>query len=311
MRFSFTDDQRALGRGVAELLQKHCTPEYLRASARGDELWSALCEVGVVGVLAAEEHGGLGLTEIDLMLPLEEAGKAALPHPLGDVAAIAVPLLGARAEPIITGAARIAVALDGYAWDAEGSQLALVARNGMVEIVDSFTTSPVEALDPTLRIFKIEGDSGTPLVPLKDARERGALAASAQLLGVAAHLIDMTATYAKERAQFGKPIGSFQAVKHHLANALLRLEFARPVVYNAANSLARALLTRSRDVSMAKAFSSDAATFAARIALQVHGAIGYTEESDVHLWLKRAWLLADSYGGADEHRARVADDLLS
>jgi alkylation response protein AidB-like acyl-CoA dehydrogenase len=135
--------------------------------------------------------------------------------------------------------------------------------------------------------------------------DRAAVASAAQLLGLADRMITLAADYAKERRQFGKPIGSFQAVKHHLANARVRLEFARPAVYRAADSLARNLPDRSEHASMAKAFASDAADLAARVALQVHGAIGYTWECDLHLFMKRAWALSASWGDAPTHRARV------
>ena len=106
----------------------------------------------------------------------------------------------------------------------------------------------------------------------------------------------MAATYAKERHQFGRPIGSFQAVKHLLADARVALEFARPATYRAAWSLATAQPTLSHDASMAKAMASDAADLAARVALQVHGAIGYTWECDLHFFLKRTWALVAGLG---------------
>ena len=112
----------------------------------------------------------------------------------------------------------------------------------------------------------------------------------------------MAATYAKERHQFGKPIGSFQAVKHQLADARVALEFARPATYRAAWSLATAQPTLSHDASMAKAMASDAADLSARVALQVHGAIGYTWECDLHFFLKRTWALSRAWGDADTHR---------
>ena len=124
-------------------------------------------------------------------------------------------------------------------------------------------------------------------------------------------MIAMAADYAKERHQFGKPIGSFQAVKHLLAGARVQLEFARPVVYAAAWSLDEAQPDASRAASVAKAYASDAATEAARVSLQVHGAIGYTWECDLQLFLKRAWALAASWGSAADHRARVLDSLVT
>ena len=114
-------------------------------------------------------------------------------------------------------------------------------------------------------------------------------------------MLDMTVDYAKERHQFGVPIGSFQAVKHQLADALKDLSFARPAVRRAAVTMS------GTDVSMAKAMASDAAETVGRVALQAHGAIGYTVEYDLHLYLKRAWALSRSWGTASAHRNRVAD----
>jgi alkylation response protein AidB-like acyl-CoA dehydrogenase len=124
-------------------------------------------------------------------------------------------------------------------------------------------------------------------------------------------MIELGAAYAKEREQFGVAIGTFQAVKHLLADALVRVEFARPAVYRAAHSVAVGAPNRSRDVSMAKAMASDAAIGSARASLQVHGAIGYTQEHDLHLWLRRARALANAWGTASWHRERVARAILS
>jgi hypothetical protein len=137
------------------------------------------------------------------------------------------------------------------------------------------------------------------------AFDRGAWGTAAVLVGLAQRMLDLTTEYVKERHQFGVPVGSFQAVKHHLADAALQLEFARPAVYRAAWSLAVRDNDRSRDVSMAKAMASDAAQFVGRQALQCQGAIGYTVESDLHLYLKRSWALARSWGDAWWHRDRV------
>ncbi|MET0902899.1 MAG: acyl-CoA dehydrogenase family protein [Acidimicrobiales bacterium] len=133
-----------------------------------------------------------------------------------------------------------------------------------------------------------------------DDPERLALGAAAQLVGLGQRMLDLTVDYAKQREQFGVPIGSFQAVKHHLANALKELAFSRPAVRRAAVTM------DPRDISMAKAMASDAARFSARQALQCHGAIGYTVEHDLHRYLKRTWTLARTHGDAAWHRERIA-----
>jgi alkylation response protein AidB-like acyl-CoA dehydrogenase len=136
------------------------------------------------------------------------------------------------------------------------------------------------------------------------------VASAAQLLGLTDRMITMAADYARERHQFGKPIGSFQAVKHLLAGAQVALEFARPVVYAAAWALDEGEADRSRLASTAKAYASEAATEAARVSLQVHGAIGYTWECDLHLFLKRAWALSEAWGSAADHRHRLLASLV-
>ena len=133
--------------------------------------------------------------------------------------------------------------------------------------------------------------------------DHASLAAAAQLVGLGQRMLDMTVDYVRQRQQFGVPIGSFQAVKHQLADSLKELTFARPAVWRAAASL------EPRDISMAKAMASDAASFVARRALQCHGAIGYTVEYELHRYLKHTWVLARSFGDASWHRDRIAKEL--
>jgi hypothetical protein len=137
-----------------------------------------------------------------------------------------------------------------------------------------------------------------------DDSQRRTLLAAAELVGAGQAVVEMGRDHALTREQFGKPIGAFQAVKHHLASALVRVTFARSAVYAAAWSLTE------KDVSMAKALSSDAGLQAARAALQVHGAIGYTDEHHLHRWLERIWTLAAAWGDAARHRDRLAGLLL-
>ena len=175
-----------------------------------------------------------------------------------------------------------------------------------------------DAVDRSRRLFTVDRTGvGAGLAPVVARREgaalafdRGALGTAAQLVGLARRMIDLTVEYTKERTQFGVPIGSFQAVKHHMADARIALEFARPLVYRAAWALTEGESTRAVDVSMAKAQASDAAVLAARQALQCHGAIGYSFEYDLHLYMKRAWALAGSWGDAAWHRARVGRAIL-
>jgi alkylation response protein AidB-like acyl-CoA dehydrogenase len=168
---------------------------------------------------------------------------------------------------------------------------------------------PQPSVDRARRLVRV-ADLGEPTGEVQDPFDRMAFGTAAVLVGLARRLVDMTVEYAKERQQFGQPIGGFQAVKHHLASTHLAIEFAAPAVYRAAWSLATGQPTVRRDVSMAKAMAGDAAEQAARVALQVHGAIGYTFESDLHLWMKRVWALSPAWGDAAFHRRRVADAVI-
>lgn len=338
MKFAFSDEQLLLAQSVRDVLAKECPPAVVRAawtgeSGRSPALWKTLAEQGIVGLTAPERAGGLGLGEVDLVLVLEEAGRAALPEPLLETTAVAIPLLvdlasanAALAEAwlpkLVAGDAIATVGLTGhYVADAHIADLLLLQRGGEWHALgrDRVTLSAQHGVDGAQRQFRVEWSPAAdtlvasgPIAASATAAafDRGAFAASAILLGLAGRLIETTVEYAKTRQQFGVPIGSFQAVKHHLTDAKLGLEFARPVVWRAADSLARGDAERALHVSMAKAYASEAAMGAARAALQCHGAIGYSFEYDLHLWMKRAWTLAAAWGDAAWHRARVAAAIL-
>ena len=344
MRFAFTEQQIQFRDAVRQVLDKECTPDDLRAAfdtpvARGGR-WTTLAEMGVTGLTVPEAAGGLGLHLLDLVPLLEEAGRAALPEPLLETTALAAPLLAGfpsdRAAEWLGGIAggqiTAAVApVDGTPSGApipaaDGADLFILPDGGFdlhAVPVSDVTVTPVASLDPTRRLGTVdwEPSPATLIASGDEARaartilsESAAVAAAAELLGLADRMITIAAGYAKERHQFGKPIGSFQAVKHLLAGAQVKLEFARPAVYSAAWSIGDEGLTgspsRSRGASLAKAYASDAATEAARVSLQVHGAIGYTWECDLHLYLKRAWALAESWGSAADHRRRILSSLV-
>ena len=319
MDFGFSEDQLGFRDAVRDLLRDACPPAAVRAAWSPDhpgydaDLWAQLGAMGVLGVLAPEDAGGLGLTEVDLVLVLEESGRAALPGPLVEHAAVGVPLLAsagsAAAGPAVAG--RIAVTFSDDAarvgWGAV-ADVVLVAAGDDVRLVDAASSTPLESVDRSRRDVALPAAAGSMLGPGGTlAVDRAVLGCSAQQCGLAARMIEMTVDYATARRQFGVPIGSYQAVKHHLADALLLLEHARPAVYRAAWSCATGAPTRGRDVSMAKVMSDRAAAGASRAALQCHGAIGYTWEHDLHLWMKRTWVLQRLWGTTAAHRARVAD----
>jgi alkylation response protein AidB-like acyl-CoA dehydrogenase len=158
-------------------------------------------------------------------------------------------------------------------------------------------------------LFDVSAGESTWQADVARAYEFGALATAAQLVGAGQALLDAAVDYAKQRAQFGRVIGSYQAIKHKLADVHIALELARPLVYGAALSLADRSPDTARDVSAAKASASDAALLAARSALQTHGAIGFTAEHDLSLWLLRVQALRSAWGDPATHRRRVLEAL--
>jgi alkylation response protein AidB-like acyl-CoA dehydrogenase len=340
MEFDFSEDQRLLQETVRDFLAGECTADFIRGlweteTGRSPGLWSSLAEIGIPGLMVPEAHGGLGMDERDAVLVLEETGRFALAEPVIGTAAVAVPMLvglaaaGQQAlaatwlERIAGGEAIVAVghSQSPFVSDAHVADLLLLHSDDEIHALapeDAGLTAE-RSNDQSRRLFSVDwtpsprtcvarGNAARAL--LEAGFDRGALACAAQQLGVGAQLIDMGALYATQRKQFGVAIGSFQAVKHRLANAKVKLEYARSVVYRAAHSVAVGDATRAVDVSMAKVAAGEAARFAAKESLQVHGAIGYTYEQDLHVWMKRAWSLDLAYGTGAWHRARVARAVL-
>ena len=310
MRFAFTDAQLELRDAVRDFLEKECPPALVRDAWTNETgrsgLWEKLGAMGVLGVLAPEEHGGLGGSFLDLVLLLEETGRAALPEPIVEHAAVALPALE-DPGPAAAGEVTVSAGLPGSKLVPYAESADVVLLDDEAFAPDALALEPCDSVDGSRRLFTV---GWGPFAMKGEWFERGALGTAAQLLGLAQAMLDVTVEYAKARHQFGVPIGSFQAIKHKLADVRLALEFARPVVYRAAYSVAHKDPQLSVHVSMAKAYASDAALLAARHALQVHGAIGYSYEHDLHLWMKRAWALAASWGDAAWHRDRVGRAIL-
>lgn len=295
MRFAPDPEQVAFAQALRDMLGCAEVPSVVRAWATGDpapgrKLWVRLTELGLAE-LAADPAG--------LVLAFEELGRAAVPGPYVESVAVLPALLpDAQPDAIATLAMPpdVPFALDAPVADAvylvDGRELCRAEIRGTVESVDKARlladvapSEPLAEVDPSA------------------AFERGALATAAQLHGLGVALVDRAVAYAKQRVQFGEPIGRFQAVKHQLADATVALELARPLLFGAALRLDSA--TASRDVSAAKIACTDAANLAARSALQVHGAIGYTAEYDLALWLTKVRALVYTWGTQRFHRDRV------
>ncbi|MAG30862.1 MAG: acyl-CoA dehydrogenase [Deltaproteobacteria bacterium] len=336
MEFNFTEDQVLLQETVRDFLAGECPVEFVREqwqteTGRSPEFWSKLAEIGVPGLLVPEEHGGLGMNEIDFVLVLVEIGRVALAEPVVPTAAVAVPLLVESGNEalakqwlprIAAGEALVAVAqpTSPLIPEAHVADLLILRSGDTLYAVPKTAARPTPqpSNDPSQRLFTVEFDpsdaqaiaSGADADRIEAAAlDRGALACAAQQIGACDQLIAMSVDYATQRKQFGAPIGSFQAIKHQVANLKVALEYARSHVERAAHSVAHATASRSTDVSMAKISAGQAALDAAQASLQVHGALGYTWEQDLHVWMRRAWTLDLAWGETAWHRARLQEAL--
>ena len=285
MRFAWTDDQLAFRDAARDAL------------AKGAE-WSDLDAMGVPSVLVPEADGGLGLDELFLVPVLEETGRTALALPLMETALVAAPLG-------VTGRMVTAAWRDEPAPWAADAEAVVVVLDDAVRLIEAPEVEALAAVDQQRRLGRVGGTATVLDADPALAFDRVVLGQSAFLVGLARTMLDLAVAHVVDRHQFGVPIGSFQAVKHHLANARIAIEFAAPAVARAAWSVATGQPTRGRDVSMAKALATDAGSVTGRAALQCHGAIGYTVEHDLHLYLKRSWVLARSWGDRTFHADRV------
>jgi alkylation response protein AidB-like acyl-CoA dehydrogenase len=323
MRFAFTDDQVAFRDALRDLLTRECPPSVVRdawtsEAGRTKGLWSQLGEMGITGALVSEGAGGLGLGPIDLVLLLEECGYAAVPEPVMEHAVVAAPLVP-YAAGVLNGSLCVTAQcpLESTVAYGKSADFLLLHHDERFHLVGPSDVKLTEraSVDGSRRLADVDWEPSTDAAvgsahETALALDRGALGTAAQLIGLARRMLDMSVDYVSERRQFGAPVGSFQAVKHHLADARIALEFARPLVYRAAWSMTEHDPDAPTHVSMAKSTAGDAAALTARKALQCHGAIGYSFEYDLHLFMKRAWALASSWGDGPWHRARVGRAIL-
>ena len=313
MRFSFTEDQRLFASTLRDLLSKECPATRVRAAwddgtGHAPDVWAQLAALGLLGLLVPEGDGGGGGDEIDLVLLLIELGRAGVPGPVLEHAAIVAPALAGTpwARRLATGELVATAWLDGpYVPHAGGADLILTSE-GAIETAQVSRTE-VEALDGGRRLFVVDGAAPIEVaaLDLELARDRAALAAAAVLIGLAARLIELAADHARQRHQFGRPIGSFQAVKHLLADTSLELEMSKAIGLAAARRVGTYQPDAASVASMAKAFVGDCSIDVAQNCFQVFGGIGYTWEHDQHLFLRRLTTDSALYGEPAWHRERV------
>ena len=298
MNFDLSDDQRTIKSTARELLAARYPLAEVRRLALDDERGFTDAQWGEMVELGWPEIAELGTVE--MIVVAEELGYALAPTPLQSTWAAG--LLGAD----IGDGRRGAVVIDGLSADA-GTADVLVDWDGAV--VTGADVEPVRALDPTRRLFRITGGDREPPsgdLDVERARGQATVMNAAESVGVAERTMEMAVAYAKERRQFDRPIGSYQAVSHACAQMLLEVEGARAAVYWAAWALDFEPEVAPLAVACAKAYAGDAGRRVPRASLQVHGGIGFTWEHDLHFFLKRGEANAHAYGEAAAHRERIA-----
>jgi len=339
MNFTFTEDQLLFCENVKHFLAREVTPDSIRLSwesetGRNHNLWHQLVELGLTAMLVPEAYGGLGMNELDFILLAQECGRVALPEPLVETAFVATPLLATLAptdsrcaallEKIAEGERRVAVGhtANNLISDAHIADYLILPCGNQLHLLpqDQAKLTRQESLDPSRRLYSVEwrateetlltnGAEGVALIAA--TLNRGALGTAAQLLGLAEAMVQMTVKYTSERNQFGKPIGSNQALKHHMADIAVKTEFAKPTVYRAAYTLSKRPQSADYAVSHAKVAAGEAALLAAKNCIQSHGAMGYTWECDLHIFMKRAWALDKFWGHAGFHKNRLHQWLMN
>jgi alkylation response protein AidB-like acyl-CoA dehydrogenase len=339
MDFTFTDDQLAFREAISRFLMVEAAPEVLREiwetdAGRSPDLRSKMAEQGLTALSVPESAGGMGLGDVAWSLMTQELGYYGIPDSLADTAYVACGLLCALPEEvrdrqgwlegIAEGGLRIAIGdpVNPLVADAHLADLLLMAHEDEVHLVPRALVD-VEAnpsIDASRRLMRVmwEPTSATRVVSREAGQalwaqtvDRGAQSVAGQLLGLAQRMLDLSVDYVAQRRQFGKPLGAFQAVKHQLADVAGKIEFAKPLLYRAAHSLETRHPDASLHVSQAKLACGEAAWLAARNGIQVHGAMGYTWEVDLQMFMKRAWALDAAWGDRGFHKARIADAILA
>ncbi len=353
MQFGLSESQQILRDNARKFFAGECPIAEVRRLMETDTaydgtLWSKIAEQGYTGVIFPEEYGGVGLGKVELILLMEEAGRALLPGPFFSTVALAGAVLDAAATPaqkkkylapICRGEARSTVAMleASASWNPADAEIAavngkltgeklfvpdaavaesiiVVARNG-VFIVDAkaagISIAPMSGMDFTRELYSVRLNS-TPAEKLGNAAglpkalDIATAALVAEMVGGMQRTLDITVEYAKTRKQFGKPIGTFQAVQHPCADMYIETESSRSAAYYAAWALEENAPDAAAAVSIAKMYASDACRTVGNRGIQVHGGMGFTWENDLHLYYRRAKASETALGDATFHRERIA-----
>jgi alkylation response protein AidB-like acyl-CoA dehydrogenase len=301
VELEFTPEQDELRASVRAVLEKECTTSVVRA-AEWEPLWKQMVALDWPALTVPEDAGGLGLTFVDLAVVLEELGRVVAGGPLLSTVTQLVPALrelGATDElgRVAAGELTGAIVVDGIVI---GGGDVVVCGDGDVRA--DWVGTPINTLDKSRPLYRVD----LPSFASEQVRDEATAGLALEMVGTCQTIFDMTLDYAKQREQFGVPIGSFQAIKHKIVDMYVALSRARACAYFAAATVAEQDPRRSLAVAMAKAAAGDAQRYICQEGLQIHGGIGYTWEHDLHLFVKRAKTGDTLLGSAVDHRQRVA-----
>jgi alkylation response protein AidB-like acyl-CoA dehydrogenase len=314
-----SDERELLRDTVAALVAKHASPGAVREAMESDRgydesLWRLLCEqVGVAALVVPEEYGGAGGTLGDAAVVLEELGKGLVPSPLLGTTLAELALLAADQPDADTlgsladGTAIGAVVFDpGYVINGDIADIVIATKDGKLDRWTTFSAELFTPMDPTRRLARITPESAAPLGTDPGVADAAAILLAAEQIGAAARCLELTVGYTKERQQFGRPIGSFQALKHRMADLYVAVQSARAVVYDAVEQADDApSATSATSAALARVAATEAFNTVAAEGIQLHGGIAITWEHDMHLYFKRAHGSSHVLGAAGEYLSRL------
>ncbi len=311
-----SEEREMLRATVAALVEKHASPEAVRAAIESEKgydekLWQMLCEqVGAAALVVPEELGGAGGELGDAAVVLEELAKNLVPTPLLGTTLAELALLAAGEEEPLEGLAEGTsigtVVFDaGYVINGDVADVVIAAQDGQLTRWSDNTVTPATAMDPTRRLAAVAPGSTTTLGADPGLADTAAILMAVEQVAAASRCLDLTVAYSKDRVQFGRPIGSFQALKHRMSDLYVKVSAARSIVNDA---LADPTPTNA---SLARYMATEAFNAVAGEAIQMHGGIAITWESDIQFYFKRAHGSAQLLGSSREHLRRLEAEVLA
>ena len=334
MNFIFTEEQIQFKDAIKSFLAEECAPASIRDGWQKNksfnlERWKNLIELGVLSSNLPEEKGGLGMDQVTLALMVEEMGYAGLPEPVAEQICLVndvIPFLPKNVTEAVESNYNDGTQYIALAHPLAPNPLFLNDAAGLILLdnseckfiaQDDMDFEIISSNDPSRELFKVSSmnnaiSTSENFDELNSAvSSRGSLMTAALLIGLAQKMVDLSSVYVLDRTQFGKPIGSFQAVKHMLADVAVKIEFAKPAVYRAAYSLSENNSKSALHCAHAKLMCAQAAELACKNSIQAHGAMGYTWEMDLHIYMRKAWSMMACWGNEDKQQELIFKTLSS